>query len=156
MQSPATPVSDKANEAPLSLYQLLDPEVLANPYPLYHRLRSHDPVHWDPYLHAWIVTRYEDVITVLQRYSADRSPTPAFFEALGAPEVAPVAKVMNKQMLFMDAPSHTRLRKLAGLSFTPARVRVLRDHIQQIATRLINDVIERGTGKMDLLADFAE
>jgi cytochrome P450 len=147
---------DAAAEAPLSLYHLLDPEVLANPYPLYHRLRSHDPVHWDPYLHAWIVTRYEDVITVLQRYSADRSPTPAFFEALGAPEVAPVAKVMNKQMLFMDAPSHTRLRKLAGLSFTPARVRVLRDHIQQIATRLIEDVINRGTGNMDLLADFAE
>jgi len=143
-------------EAPLSLYHLLDPEVLANPYPLYHKLRSHDPVHWDPYLHAWIVTRYEDVITVLQRYSADRSPSPAFFEALGAPEVAPVAKVMVKQMLFMDAPAHTRLRKLAGLSFTPARVRVLRDHIQQIATRLIDDVIERGSGRMELLADFAE
>jgi pimeloyl-[acyl-carrier protein] synthase len=147
---------EATDDAPLSLYHLLDPEVLANPYPLYHRLRSHDPVHWDPYLHAWIVTRYEDVITVLQKYSADRSPTPAFFEALGAPEVAPVAKVMNKQMLFMDAPSHTRLRKLAGVSFTPARVRVLRDHIQQIATRLIDDVIARGSGKMDLLADFAE
>ena len=45
-------------DGPLSLYQLLDPEVLANPYPLYHRLRANDPVYWDPYLHAWIVTRY--------------------------------------------------------------------------------------------------
>jgi cytochrome P450 len=143
-------------EGPLSLYHLLDPEVLANPYPLYQRLREHDPVHWDPYLHAWIVTRYEDVITVLQRYSADRTPTPAFFEALGAPEVAPVAKVMVRQMLFMDAPAHTRLRKLAGLSFTPARVRLLRDHIQDIATRLIDDIISRGIGRLDLLADFAE
>ena len=40
--------ADKA----LSLYNLLDPEVLANPYPLYHKLRNEDPVHWDPFLHA--------------------------------------------------------------------------------------------------------
>jgi len=68
---------------PLSLYHLLDPEVLANPYPLYQRLRTEDPVHWDAYLHAWVVTRYQDVITVLTHYSADRTPSPQFFEALG-------------------------------------------------------------------------
>ncbi len=144
------------DDSPLSLYHLLDPEVLANPYPLYHRLRSHDPVHWDPYLHAWIVTKYEDVITVLHKFSADRTPSPEYFEALGAPEVGPIAKVMVKQMLFMDPPSHTRLRKLAGSAFVPARVRVLRDHIQQIATRLIDDIIARNDGRIDLLADFAE
>ena len=47
--------------AALSLYHLLDPEVLADPYPLYEQLRTEDPVHWDPYLHAWVVTRYPDV-----------------------------------------------------------------------------------------------
>jgi cytochrome P450 len=147
---------DTAAEAPLSLYHLLDPEVLANPYPLYHRLRAHDPVHWDPYLHAWIVTRYEDVITVLSRFSAARTPSPEYFEALGAPEVSPIARVMVKQMLFMDAPAHTRLRKLAGPAFLPNRVRALRDHIQDITTRLIDGIVARGTGQMDLLADFAE
>src|ERR1700693_2978855 len=131
---------DKKAKPALSLYHLLDPEVLANPYPLYHRLRTHDPVHWDPYLHAWIVTRYEDVITVLSRFSAARTPTPEYFEALGAPEVSPIARVMVKQMLFMDAPAHPRLRKLAGPAFMPARVRALRDHIQDIATRLIDDI----------------
>jgi cytochrome P450 len=140
----------------LSLYHLLDPEVLADPYPLYHRLRTHDPVHWDPYLHAWIVTRYEDVITVLHRYSADRTPKPEYFEALGAPEVSPIAKVMVRQMLFMDPPAHTRLRKLAGAAFTPARVRVLHGHIQDIAAKLIDDIIARGAGSFDMLADFAE
>ncbi|HEX4052973.1 MAG TPA: cytochrome P450 [Tepidisphaeraceae bacterium] len=145
-----------AAEEPLSLYHLLDPEVLANPYPLYQRLRSHDPVHWDPYLHAWIVTRYEDVITVLTRFSAERTPSPQYFEALGAPEVSPIAKVMVKQMLFMDAPAHTRLRKLAGAAFVPARVRLMRGHIQEIATKLIDEIYARGGGRMDLLADFAE
>jgi hypothetical protein len=153
---PVDSVPNKAATVPLSLYHLLDPEVLANPYPLYARLRAEDPVHWDPFLHAWVVTRYDDVITVLHRFSADRTPSPAYFEALGAPEVSPIAKVMVKQMLFMDAPAHTRLRKLAGAPFTPARVRVLHDHIQDIATRLIDDVIARNTGKMDMLADFAE
>ena len=59
---------------PLSLYHLLEPEVLANPYPLYHRLRSEDPVHWDPFLHAWVVTRYADVIAVFVdvQYYRDR------------------------------------------------------------------------------------
>ena len=62
MTTPATPTAADDTQAPLSLYHLLDPEVLANPYPLYHRLRTESPVHWDPYLHAWIVTRYEDVV----------------------------------------------------------------------------------------------
>ena len=149
-------MADTASEIPLSLYHLLDPEVLADPYPLYRRLRTEAPVHWDPYLHAWIVTRYDDVITVLTRFSAERAPSPEYFEALGAPEVSPIARVMVKQMLFRDAPAHTRLRKLASGAFVPARVRVLRDHIQEIATRLIDDIQARGDGRLDLLADFAE
>jgi pimeloyl-[acyl-carrier protein] synthase len=143
-------------ETSLSLCQLLEPEILANPYPLYHRLRTYDPVHWDPFLHAWVVTRYEDVVTVLHRFSAERTPSPEFFESLGSPEFGPIARVMVKQMLFLDAPAHTRLRSLAAPAFTPARVRVLRKHIHKIATRLIDDIQARGNGSMDLLADFAE
>ena len=73
----------------LSLYHLLDPEVLANPYPLYRRLREEAPVHWDPYLHTWVVTRYEDVVTVLHRFSANRTPTPEQLEAIGMGESDP-------------------------------------------------------------------
>ncbi|MEA3038172.1 MAG: hypothetical protein QOE79_685, partial [Sphingomonadales bacterium] len=50
-----------ASDPSLSLYRLLDPAVLADPYPLYARLREEDPVHWDPYLHCWVFTRYADV-----------------------------------------------------------------------------------------------
>ena len=93
---------------------------------------------------------------MLTRFSAERAPSPEYFEALGAPEVSPIAKVMVKQMLFRDGAAHSRLRKLAAGAFMPARVRVLRDRIQEIATRLIDDIQARGTGRMDLLADFAE
>jgi pimeloyl-[acyl-carrier protein] synthase len=151
---------DAGTAAPLSLYHLLDPAVLADPYPLYHRLRSEDPVHWDPYLHAWVVTRYDDVATVFRRFSADRTPSPEYFEALGVPEVGPIAQMMVRQMLFMDAPAHTRLRRLAGPAFQPAQVATLRPHIQEIADRLIDDILgdrhARGAGRVDLLADFAE
>src|SRR5262249_45908660 len=98
--TPAGTARPPAQDPTLSLYHLLDPEVLANPYPLYHRLRTEDPVHWDPYLHAWIVTRYADVVQVLHRFVADRTPTPAQLDAIGLSELGPVAQVMVRQMLF--------------------------------------------------------
>src|SRR2546423_7091709 len=51
--------------AELSLSHVLRPEIAADPYPLYHRLRSEDPVRWDAPLNAWVVTRYADVQSAL-------------------------------------------------------------------------------------------
>ncbi|HKT52179.1 MAG TPA: cytochrome P450 [Candidatus Angelobacter sp.] len=151
----SSPRADRAALA-LSLYHLLDPEVLANPYPLYRRLRTEDPVHWDPFLHAWVVTRYCDVVHVLHYFSADRTPTPEQLSSMNLSAITPIAAVMVKQMLFLDAPAHTRLRSLASSAFTPGRVKVLRSHIQQIADRLIDAVMERKSGQMDIISDFAE
>src|SRR5712672_1821174 len=83
----------------LSLYQLLRPEVLADPYPLYRRLRTEAPVHWDPYLHSWVVTRHADVVHVLQHFSADRTPGPERLAAMGMRSLSPIAEVMVRQML---------------------------------------------------------
>src|SRR5436309_1049524 len=127
----------------LSLYHLLDPAVLANPYPLFHRLRTEDPVHWDPFLHAWVVTRYADVVTVLYKFSADRTPTPEQLAAMGLEALTPIARVMVKQMLFLDAPAHTRLRGLASYAFTPRRVAVLPQHIEEITNRLLGAAAAR-------------
>jgi cytochrome P450 len=138
----------------LSLYHLLDPQVLANPYPLFDRLRTEDPVHWDPYLHAWIVTRYADVVKVLMEFSAERTPTPERLEELGMGELSPVAKMMVEQMLFLDPPSHTRIRSLASFAFTPQRVAVLRDHIRELVKVMFEAVESKGS--MDLLADLGE
>lgn len=142
-----------ATQPPLSLYHLLDPEVLANPYPLYERLRSEDPVHWDPYLHAWVVTRYADVATVFQRMSAARTPSPARLAELGLEQLGPIAKVMVRQMLFLDPPEHSRVRGLAAAAFTPRRVERLRAHIQDISDRLVGSVIR--SGRMEVMADIA-
>src|SRR6267143_3711680 len=138
-------------KAILSLYHLLDPEVLADPYPLYHQLRTEDPVHWDPFLHAWVVTRYADVVTVFQRFSADRTYTPQQLSSLGMSAMAPIAQVMVRQMLFMDPPTHTRIRSLAAKAFTPRRVEQLRSHIEDIVEGLLDAAAERG--EMDVIAD---
>ena len=154
MSSASTPSRVERPDTALSLYHLLDPQVLANPYPLFHRLRREDPVHWDPFLHAWIVTRYNDVMEVLHTYSADRTPTPEQLSAMGLSQLNPIAQVMVKQMLFMDAPAHVRLRGLASKAFTPARVEQLRDHIREIVDRLLEGIEPKGG--MDVIADFAE
>jgi len=137
----------------LSLYHLLDPEILANPYPLYHQLRTEDPVHWDPFLHAWVVTRYADVITVFQRFLANRTPTPEQLTTLGLEKLTPLARVMVHQMLFLDPPAHGRVRGLASKAFTPRRVQVLSSHIQEITDSLLDAV--QGRGEMDIIADLA-
>jgi hypothetical protein len=138
----------------LSLFQLLDPAVHADPFPFYRRLREEAPVMWDPFMHTWVVTRYEDVHVVLKEFSADRTPDPKKMEALGLPSLGPVADVMARQMLFLDAPAHTRLRKLCMSAFTPRRVDAMEDTVRTIASRLIDDSSPRG--EMELIADFAE
>ncbi len=152
-ESPA-PAYAKKTAAELSLFRLLDPEVLADPDPLYHRLRREDPVHWDPFLHSWVVTRYTDVVRVLRDFSAQRAPTTEQLTTLGLAALNPVAKVMVKQMLFLDPPEHARIRSLASAAFTPQRVGALRSHIREIVRDLLAKV--RHKGRINVIADLAE
>lgn len=143
-----------STDAPtLSLYQLLDPKVVANPYPLYHRLRSTDPVHWDPFLHKWVVTSYAEALTVLHRFSANCVLTPEQLQAMGLSLLTPLAEVLVRQMLFMDQPAHGRIRSLASRAFTPRRVENLRAQIQAITDMLLDAA--QNKGRMDVVADLA-
>ena len=74
---------------------------------------------------------------------------------MGLSALNPIAQVMVKQMLFMDAPAHTRLRGLSSKAFTPARVEQLRAHIQDIAKNLL-DGFEGERSEIDVIADLAE
>ena len=144
---------EEANDEHLSLLRLLSPEVLADPYVLYRALREHNPVHWDPYLHAWVVTSYAEVVTVLKNYSADRTPLPAYLDRLGLSLMKPFAEVMLQQMMFLDGAMHCRLRGICAAAFTPRRVEELRAVIESVADELIDKVIT--SGRMDMIADFA-
>jgi cytochrome P450 len=101
-----------------------------------------------------VVTRYADIITVLREFSANRTPTPELLAKIGLGDLGPIAQVMVKQMLFLDAPTHTRIRALASYAFTPHRVEVLRGHIRDIVEQLIGHV--ESNGRMDVITDLAE
>jgi cytochrome P450 len=143
----------EVNDENLSLLRLLNPEVLADPHAIYRALREYDPVHWDPYLHAWVVTSYPEVVTVLVSYSADRTPPPAYLDRLGLSFMKPFSEVMLQQMMFMDGAMHARLRGICSAAFTPRRVEALRSAIESVAGELIDQVI--ASGHMDIIHDFA-
>src|SRR4029077_18947137 len=106
------------------------------------------------FLHAWVVTRYSDVVSVLLKFSADRTPTPKKLSEMGLTALNPIAQVMVRQMLFLDPPAHTRVRSLASQAFTPRRVEALRSHIQDITDSLLDRV--KAKGHIDVIADVAE
>jgi cytochrome P450 len=150
--STVSPV-EAANDENLCLLRMLNPEVLADPHVVYRALREYEPVHWDPYMHAWVVTSYPEVVTVLTTCSADRTPQPEYLDKLGLTFMKPFAEMMLKQMMFMDGSVHSRLRSICAAAFTPRRVESMRSVIESIANELIDNFI--ATGEIDMITDFA-
>ena len=137
-------------------YNPFIPEVHANPYPMYVRLREEDPVHWSALMEAWILTRYADIVAVLtdSRFSANRRQAQNRFAQEAqkiAEEFGPFGRTQT--MLTSDPPLHTRLRRLVSKAFTPRMVEGLRPRIQLIVDELLDAV--RDSGRMDLIRDLA-
>jgi pimeloyl-[acyl-carrier protein] synthase len=148
------PLSEDELDFRVSVCQLLNPDVMSDPHPLYHRIRSNDAVRWDIFLRAWIVTRYDDVIWVLRNLSANRTPSQDRLSESGLDHFSPITSVMEKQMLLSDAPYHTRIRKLVASAFTAEKIAGLTDLIRQIARKVLASKLDRG--EMDVIADFAD
>jgi pimeloyl-[acyl-carrier protein] synthase len=136
-----------------SVLRMLSPQNLANPSALYRGLREWEPVHWDPYIHAWVVTSYPEVVKVLAECSADRTPALSYLDRLGLSLMKPFAEVMLQQMMFMDGDKHIRLRSICSAAFTPRKVADLKAAIQSTADGLLDRVIDQG--HMDMIGDFA-
>ena len=132
-------------------FNLLLPEVHDDPYPLYRRLREHDPVHQSP-LGFWVLTRHADVAALLRdpRMSSDPRNAVRVRELQAS---LPDQWREAPSMLFLDPPDHTRLRRLVNKAFTPAAVERLRPRVEQ----LVGDALDRAAaaGGMDLVAELA-
>jgi cholest-4-en-3-one 26-monooxygenase len=133
----------------LSDINLLDRDAFTNgvPHDWFTYLRANAPV----YKHAepdgpgfWVLTKYDDVVAVGrdgQTFSSDQKRggvvvledmLPNEFEGGG------------NLMLTMDAPEHTRYRKLVNRGFTPRQMRMLEPHIRELTSNIIDEVIEQG------------
>jgi cytochrome P450 len=136
---------------PSTPYNLLDPEVIANPYPLYQRLRSEAPVYWHEGMQAWLISRYADVTSLLrdQRFSSKLTSP----DQVEREERRQIEEMMSDLLLFSDPPAHTRLRSLLELAFDSFAQR-MRPRIEQITDGLLDAI--QDSGRMDIIGDLAD
>jgi pimeloyl-[acyl-carrier protein] synthase len=141
----------------LSLSNLLQAEARANPYALYARIRTEDPVHWDEPMGFWVATRYADALAILhdQRFVKAQGLEAALnrFPEQERDGARPVFAAFAKQMLYADPPYHTKLRGLVSKAFTPRAVERIRAHIQQVVDDLL--AAAEPAGRMDIIQQLA-
>ena len=130
----------------------------SNPFPLYTQLRAEQPVcpvKLPDGRTMWLVTRYDDVVSVLKDVRFVKNPAnvdPAY----PAPKqlwVPKFAHVLTRHMLNMDKADHTRLRSLVNKAFSPRLVEQMRGRIESLTTELLQ--AKQGQAQIDLVQDYA-
>ncbi|MFI2367535.1 cytochrome P450 [Streptomyces sp. NPDC018833] len=141
----------RTHSSPASLLLAMRPRTQERLYDFYDELRRADDLFWDRRLDAWVATSHAVVSSAAgdPRLSSVRYPD---IESVSE-ELRPLAQVLSRQMLYSDAPDHSRLRALLSRAFTPKAVAVLRDHICGAVERIIMEIAP--TGRMDIVADLA-
>lgn len=137
-------------------YDLLSPSFYAAPDATWHRMRAEDPVYWHPELEAWILTRYDDIQSVIRdpRFSVDRGGQIGKGGSLQVRKKLDFCNHFFSQwMVFSDPPRHTHLRTLVAKAFTSHLADSLQPAIARFASELIDAV--QGVGQMEVIRDFA-
>lgn len=99
---------------------------------------------------AWLVTRYEDVRRGLAdpRLSLDKQHSlPGNYQGM------PLPPALDANLLNMDPPDHSRIRRLVSQAFTPQRVEELRAPVRHTAETLLDTF--PAEGPTDLIAAYA-
>ena len=132
---------------------------IADPYPVYDRLRTRAPLHLDEATDHWLVARYEDVNALLRDRRLGRTYHHlATHEEMGRlpadPALQPFWHLIEHGILDMEPPMHTRVRRLVSKAFTPRMVERMRAPIQRLMDGLVDTV--QGSGTFDLIPALAE
>ena len=142
-----------------SLDQLLiSPDILSDPYPIYHKLREQDPVHWSDAWGCWVLTRYADVVAVLRDYRrfTNVGRIAAFLDQLPSnvrAQIRPLYDNFTVGMPNTDPPEHTRVRGLVNKAFSARVVEGMRPRVQEIVDGLLDQAASGGA--MEVIGSFA-
>ncbi|MEE3331193.1 MAG: cytochrome P450 [Myxococcota bacterium] len=122
---------------------------LADPYPVYKRLREQHPISLTPD-GIWRLTRYDDCLRMLRLTGAGMRRTDGRLPGESEEEATAQS---GQFMLLTDPPAHTRLRNLVSKAFTPRAIAGWRSRIETVTDELLDQVEARG--EMDLIAGLA-
>jgi cytochrome P450 PksS len=137
---------------------IASPEFKANPFPFYARLRAEAPVYrmrLPTKEIGWLITRYDDAVMVLKDERFVKNSANAFTPEQAAKQAwfRKLFKSLQRNMLDLDPPDHTRLRALVHKAFTPRLIEQMRERIQKLVDELLDTVQEQG--HMNLIHDYA-
>ena len=137
-------------------YDPSDPQTLANPYPYFSSLRKDDPIHWNVKLKSWIITRYDDVRSILSsdKITVDRLNT--FYSKLPSNEaklLEEIVKYLNLWAAFRNPPDHTRMRKIMMVAFTRKSINEMHPKISAIADTRLSAL--ESVNEIDLVNHYA-
>jgi cytochrome P450/nitrite reductase/ring-hydroxylating ferredoxin subunit len=126
------------------------------PFDIYRKAREELPVFYSERFELWVVTRYDDVVRVLKDPATFSSAESLSVDVAVAPEVQAVLDKgfpPTPTMVTADPPVHTRFRELVGKAFTSRRVAQLEPRMRDIANRLVDAFVQRGSA--DIVRQFA-
>lgn len=106
-----------------------------DPYTTYQVLRQHNPVHQT--LDMWIVTKYQDVVQVLESDAVSVNYIPQYVMQQKVGDIPGLVELGKKAIVFTDPPDHARLRRLAGQAFNNTNIQAYTAHIQQLIEELV-------------------
>jgi cytochrome P450 len=140
---------------------MFTPDVLADPYTYYGRLRDEDPVHWNDAYALWVITRHDDV-TWMTRHNElfssavfKNDPKPAY-PAIDESDLGLYEYVRNyqaDQFIQHDRPEHLDMRKIVHGYFTPKAMESWRPFVVNAIKELLDAAEEKGS--MDVMRDLA-
>jgi len=135
------------------------PAFVADPYPAYAELRAGGRAHWYERSGQWLIPHYEDVSSLLRdrrlgRTYLHRFTHEEFGRSAPPPEHEPFHILNGNGLLDLEAPDHTRIRRLVSKAFTPRMVEKLAPTVQRLADELVDQLLADGGG--DLIATVAE
>ncbi|MFI8438373.1 cytochrome P450 [Streptomyces sp. NPDC079020] len=135
------------------------PAFVADPYPTYAALRAGGRAHYFEPTRQWLIPHYADVSGLLRDRRLGRTYLHRFtheeFGRTAPPAAHEPFTVLNGQgLLDLEAPDHTRIRRLVSKAFTPRTVERLAPTVRRLAAELVDAFVAEGGG--DLLAAVAE